>query len=196
LATELQFNPFNQKHSFELDALKVRWFVAPRHVLTADVGFRVRSRKDVDNRDFKHRWTSHSNGFVRFNLGYQFVFLRCKRLELYIGAKAGYERAYASSVESFDFDRRVEYANWDNVDEVAAADIINAAVYTGLDFYVYRGLYLGVEFGVYLSDSMPVTQFRKTYSEGNYAEVAHKLDGHDLTVSTAASPLLRLGWRF
>lgn len=195
-ATELQVNPFNDDYTFRLDALRLRCFLTDRHVVSADFGFNILSKKEVGNTGFKHRWDSHTNGSVKFNLGYEYVYVRYKRLNLYVGAKAGYERRFASSTQSFDSDRKVVYSNYDEVDDIGAANIFNAAIYTGLDFYVYKGLYLGVEFGVYLSDAIPVKQIRKTYSEGNYSENFRNIGGHELKLSTSASPLLRLGWRF
>lgn len=195
-ATEVQFNPFNGKHTFELDALKLRCYLGKRHVVAATVGFGINSHKNVADTGFKYRWNSHRNGSLRINAGYEFIYFSRKRVQLYAGARAGYERVFASSTQSFDKDRRVVYANYDEIDDVGAADIINLAAVTGIDFYVYRGLYLGVELGIYFSDSLPCEQIRKTYSEGNYSESRRKIGGHDLTIKTAASPLLRLGWKF
>ena len=68
--------------------------------------------------------------------------------------------------------------------------------FTGIDFYVYRGLYVGAELGIRFG----VTSYPGYYTETKDGRDAVKSDKMDketsISFKTLCEPALRLGWKF
>lgn len=77
----------------------------------------------------------------------------------------------------------------------------DAAVFTGLDFYVYKGLYIGTELGLGLKTSKTgkIKTTRETRFEGR-TEITNIQDNNirlsQTTFGFFIEPTLRLGWTF
>lgn len=77
-----------------------------------------------------------------------------------------------------------------NVGERAHVGVA-ASVFTGLDFYVYKGLYLGTEVGIYVM-STKTNQTELKYSD----KVIKGTDTYRAVICNAIKPMVRLGWTF
>ncbi|WP_042368795.1 hypothetical protein [Bacteroides neonati] len=85
----------------------------------------------------------------------------------------------------------------DNVDDRAYWQV-KAALFTGLDFYVYKGLYLGTELGLGLSNQkLSKMKCRVTFiDENDVNDFETNDDVHNLNLGFYIEPVLRLGWTF
>lgn len=242
IGTEVQFNPFDQDgKTFKLDGVKVRYFLTDHDAVRVKIGF------SLNNKDFSSSQENPNDNFPRdsyysldskyestsgnfeLNLGYERHFSIAKRLSVYAGASAGFNRHFASSKKNIT--RAIHYQegnNWitnitmrrqeeisngsfieprpetgfssnplDNVDDRAYWQV-KAALFTGVDFYVYKGLYLGTELGLGLSNQkLSKMKCRVTLTDENdVKDFETNDDVHNLNLGFYIEPVLRLGWTF
>ena len=241
VSTEVQFNPFDQNGNvFKLDGLKVRYFFTDNDAFRVKIGFGLKhdnfsftennqsdNSPNNDYRSWDQRYKSTS-GNLELNLGYERHFDLSKRLSIYAGASAGFNRHFASTkgdlIEARHYRQdgkwRKDYISVDQmkisngafsslpedgigenplneVDDRASWKF-KAAVFTGIDFYVYRGLYLGTELGLGL-DTQKFSQMKyQESSSGSSDNLQYETDDNlrDLNVGFYIEPVLRLGWTF
>ena len=237
LAVELQANPFsNDFNTFKMTELKARLWLNNKHVVRFAVGLGMDTNKEDTGWNFDSRGGSltgydiiQQNGTsetnfkeVRLTVGYEYHLAQSGRLDLYVGASAGYEgKYYSGSSESTESWARhgqgsyVPYPNTgsgsypsasgyyhypDETREPKQVTITNttsstdyskmspngdnnehsifANVFTGVDCYIYKGLYIGTELGI---------SFKHGKSEnGSYTRISTKTvtDDGTLTVNT------------
>lgn len=173
----------------------------------------------------KYRSTT---GNVELNLGYEHHFNVAKRVSAYIGASAGFNRYFAlTKVDMTEYRHSYDNNRWrkeassyatvkitngaftalpsedlgdnplDKVDDRAYWQV-KAAVFAGLDFYVYKGLYLGTELGLGLDTAK---SSKMTYQISNSADRENTTFQTDDKVWNTdlgffIEPVLRLGWTF
>lgn len=187
---EIQMNPFDQNgHTFSMDGLKARYFFSEKNALRAKVGFIITKNKNSGNGD---AYTSNTLGSFKFDVGYERHFDLAKRLNAYVGCELGVVR---------DFARRKDFTNDDNWTKVKNADGaavgFHVAAVTGLDFYVYKSLYIGAELG--LGVESKVNKRSKTTVCVNGSENTIKGPNNKNRITAAGidvQPQLRLGWNF
>lgn len=172
----------------------------------------------------------YSTGDFKLDLGYERHFDLNKRMSVYVGASIGFTRHFASTtiegsgtyeeshrssytssfkgeikngaiIPSGDFDGSVDMEDMlDKVNDRAYLGV-NAAIFTGLDFYVYKGLYVGTELGLslktqgtekmkYDGEVIDENGFRDLFNE----ESTDKFRQTECKVYI--EPVLRLGWTF
>lgn len=193
-STEIQFNPFSNDYStFKIDQLKVRYMLSDKAGIRAGIGFGMNCTKttpDPEKQD--DTWTKGSNSHFNISLGYERHFLRQGRIDLYAGAGPSLELGFASSTESERGDE-VEIENKNG--EERAYTKLGLDVFTGIEFYVYRGLFVGAELGVQVSTkSIPAyIQKDEVYEYTNSYERDKR---HEFSFGTYCVPALRLGWTF
>lgn len=212
LSTEVQFNPFDQNgNTFSLDGLKLRYFMTDQDALRFKLGFSATSNtnrstlnKDDSNYDDKKgAYSRETYGNVNIDFGYEHHFMTSGRIDLYTGLQLGVERDFASAKEK-DGDYTYKITGRTSADDddnpKVAAWGVNLAGFTGIDFYVYRGLYIGAELGVRLSHAWvsDYTIKRKNSSYGNSEEDKREFSvkSHTTNLKTYIDPALRLGWTF
>lgn len=200
--TEVQFNPFDQNgNTFSLDALKFRYFITDNDALRLNLGFGFGSEKMTD--DAEGATVSEAKGKTgNFNidLGYERHFDVAKRLDLYVGAQIGVYKHFASATGTATNDGEnyydVEYKNYipdgsgDIMDQAYFG--VAASVFTGLDFYIYKGLYVGTELGLYIK-SHKTNEIETTVGDQSTkgTESVRTTD-----VRFDIEPTIRLGWTF
>ena len=204
--TEVQFNPFDQNgHNFSLDALKFRYFITDNDALRLSVGLQSSSKKtkEDDSDDFSKNRT----GKFSIDLGYERHWNVAKRLDLYAGAEIGIYKNFASakSERSSDTDGdgvddvtiTTEYKNMTgdptDTNTKRANFGVAASVFTGLDFYVYKGLYIGTELGLIItSDKTCEGEIKVTNQDTQKV----KSSVRNTNVKFDIEPTIRLGWTF
>ncbi len=201
-STEVQFNPFNSgDYTFKLDALKFRYFVSDNDALLLDFGINGKNQKNVPDTEHSGNYSSGYHGDFKLNIGYERHFYNYKRLDLYAGAKLGLAHNFAGSKEHAERDN-YEYTkqHFGKYGDYVKATGFNFGIFTGLDFYVYKGLFVGVELGFTMTDMFPgnVKTEVTTITNGikDVQTTESKLGGHDFTFTTSVQPLVRLGWKF
>lgn len=153
-STEISFNPFNSSNqNFSLAALKGRYFMTGKDALVLELGFNYHGEKqtDADNSDVYQK--SH-NGRFNLELGYERHFYQYKRVDLYAGAELGFVCYTAGATTTTEVGNKVietVYKNYAggvlNNNNVASTGF-NVGLFTGINFYVYKGLYVGAQFGL------------------------------------------------
>lgn len=236
--TELQFNPFDQNgKQFNLDALKVRYFLTDKDALRFSVGlgFNKENKWDYTNYEepdadatqhdkdlYNYRKDNDENttkaGHFTFDIGYERHFLKSGRIDLYAGAEIGvgvwWEKTNIIAGNSegrddvaFDPEKSSTYNLYTIETERTGGDnsyfLFHAAAFTGIDFYVYKGLYLGVELGLNINNkSYKDVEDTRTNNSSFIADkdrtetskYANNKSGFDLGFDV--TPTLRLGWAF
>lgn len=121
--------------------------------------------------------TTHSHSFG-IALGYERHFNINRRLGLYVGGELGYRvvtgREYVWKDELYTNNNTTYKNTADYTDYNAPTNAFAASVFTGIDFHVYKGLYLGAEFGLKYQYAHTAgfgytegTEFSSTSSTGN-----------------------------
>lgn len=187
---ELQMNPFDQNgHTFSMDGLKARYFFNEKNALRAKIGFDVTKNKNSKSGD---AYTSSTSGSFKFDIGYERHFDLAKRLDAYVGGELGVVRDFAKSKDFTDDD------NWTKVKNADGAAVgFHVAAVTGLDFYVYKSLYIGAELN--LGVESKVNKRSETIDCNNGKEVTYKGSNNKNRFTSASlnvQPQLRLGWNF
>lgn len=199
-AVEIQVNPFsNNFTTFKLDALQGRYFFNSKDALSFGVGFGIDSKKDNDDSPQEDLWTKTTNSNFSINLGYEKHFFNYKRVDLYAGVGLGFKLNRIKETQNLGNDRKTVTSNYgDSYNELVAK------AFTGIDFYVYKGLYVGAEFGVKIGvKHFPGETVKGGYYNGgwqsgwdNNYEVSKAPSSSSFVLGTYAEPSLRLGWRF
>lgn len=187
---EIQMNPFDQNgHTFSMDGLKARYFFNEKNALRAKIGFDVTKNKNSRSDD---AYTSSTSGSFKFDIGYERHFDLAKRLDAYVGGELGVVRDFAKSKNFTDDD------NWKKVKNADGAAVgFHIAAVTGLDFYVYKSLYIGAELS--LGVESKVNKRSETVICQNGKEETYKGANNKNRITTAGievQPQLRLGWNF
>lgn len=209
ITTEIQFNPFSQSSTnFNLDGLKLRYFINEHNALRLKLGVNTFSDKLTDDReaeDFTSIYKQNSASFS-LNLGYEYHINIAPRLSVYVGAGTGFEKLWASASyeEKMDKDRSsIEVSgstklpdNTTEIPEPEAGFNYQLNVFTGLDFYVYKGLYVGTELGFELNTFASGKVKVKTIVDKTSEEVTGETKATSISTKFYAVPNIRLGWRF
>lgn len=182
------------------------------------------STNDYFSAENEYKTTS---GNFELNLGYERHFDLSKRLSAYVGASVGFNRHFASTKLS-ETETRHYWSNnrWrSDVTAETTAEISNgtfsslpegdidnpleevndraywevkAALFAGVDFYVYKGLYLGTELGLGLNSSKYSKMKYKAVdlNDNDMTEVETNDNSRTTNVGFYIEPVLRLGWTF
>lgn len=181
------------------------------------------SPKDDTTEKWWYKDEMHSTvGNISLNLGYERHFNVSKRISIYVGASIGFDRHFVSSDLEHNQIRSSVYDNWQthatsysakftngsfNMNENGIGEIhdraywaINADIFTGIDFYVYKGLYVGAELGLSIN-SLKYSEMKfkgemKPSEEGGSIEFKSNDDKRETNVKIDVQPALRLGWTF
>lgn len=195
--TEIQFNPFDQDgKTFRLDGLKLRYFLTNKDALRMEVGFGIYSDKykaDKREDDYIHTKTGDFN----IDLGYERHFNLAKRLSVYVGGQLAFTKHFASAKADITINDKVYTNKWSNItgsgsDADRAYIGFGASAFTGLDFYVYKGLYVGTELGY------GVTTIKNCKTKHEFmGEKETSVDSYRATSARFyIEPVVRLGWTF
>ena len=173
-------------------------------------------------KDYKNKVNNTNFGI---NLGYEYHFAKFGRADLYAGAQVAFAfnnwKQTINEPESYKLDAATGKSNWtvltdelkgaadtdgDDIPDEFSAFGFGAGVFTGIDFYITKNLYVGAELGINF----------KTAKAKNYDSTVQWLE-HNLTNDTynvksqtttvennvrettlkfEAVPALRLGWTF
>lgn len=198
---ELQFNPFSDNFdTFKLERLQGTYMLSDKDGLRFGFGLNVHSDKNTANEEFD-TYTSSKYGDFSINLGYERHFYNYKRVDLYAGAEVIYKHRWAGAkAESYDGDnnwvKTEEAINYIPNDDKKAGNDFGFNLFTGINFSVYKGLYVGAELGLGLEFQNDCWGKNKvtTKDETDESKGFNKSKGFDLAFK--ANPALRLGWTF
>lgn len=180
-AVEVDFNPFTTNFGTfkgQEGGLTFKYFFNKKNALRFNVGLGFNNEtatktteyndpeKDVNNYYTTNQETIQKRGHNNFSLsvGYERYFKLNRRLDLYVGAEAGYRGDFYKASEEVTGEKYTftaspvyhktesthsltELHNYDDLGHHTSGYFVGG-VFTGLDFTVYRGLYIGVELGL------------------------------------------------
>lgn len=195
--TEIQFAPFSGNEIFSNGGvLSGRYFFTNKDAFTLDFGLAGVNHKEVPNTDDGNCFVKYYNGEFSLTLGYQRHFYNFKRLDLYYGAKISYIHQFCGYKDQKDSNNW----SWTNgkVGEYTDGIGNGFGIYltTGLDFYVYKGLFVGCEINAGFKDIIATNAMSKSCNAGVLTETKGTIGGHDFNGGFSVKPLLRLGWTF
>lgn len=190
-STEIQFNPFSGEQIFDNGGVfQGRIFTSDKSALLFELGLNGINTKEVDealkenyNKDV---FTRSYLGQFKIGLGYQYHFYNYKRISLYAGFKAHYIYQFAGKKTHYGS----ESWSWNNK---GTGNGFGAYINTGIDFYIYKGLFLGAEIKAGFEDVLLSGYKVKT---SNRKTTEYKQGGHIFEGGFKASPMIRLGWKF
>ena len=226
VTTEIQFNPFNQDgENFSIDGLKLRYFFNEKHALRLNLGFGVGSNKYSDdgvNETTDEKWSTDlksKTGNFTLGLGYEYHINVAPRFSVYVGGETGFTVTTAKTkingkTGSDETDVTIKnyytndvengMGNFDPTDPFNGISPTGAFTYnlqalTGFDFYMYKGLYCGAEFGL----QFRTTKYKNLGIEGKVAGTDIKSEDFEdtakrtsLSLAFKAVTAIRLGWKF
>lgn len=230
--TEVQFNPFSDDDQFQIEGLKVRYFITDKDAIRLTLGLEMDNKNDkefgqapdeddeVATAFYKYQTGNEENktktGKFSIDLGYERHLVKNGRMDLYVGAGLGFETTWSTNnmieadkhmktnatdpykVSSYDFFTIETETKGDN-----AYSAFRAGIFTGLDFYLYKGLYIGTELGLKFKNKS-YKDFEQTVTnndpqiaqEDRVNEVSNKNDSSESTLKFSIEPRIRLGWSF
>ena len=194
---EWKFNPFDyESKPVKVAQLNGRLFLNDKSAVRLGVG--VGFNRDDDEYSELDRISAKdsiskitNNAFtLRFSLGYEYHFANTGRLDFYGGIEGGYLGRFYSATKDLSATRteventstityydywKTEYNKRSSDGEKQNENGIFASVFTGIDYYIYKKLYIGAELGITFNMGKK--------SNGNYTEVK----GHRQTIGTTVS---------
>lgn len=189
VSTEIQFTPFaDDGETFSMTALQGRFFLTDKDALLIELGLGGDNNK-TSNTEVKNAYKSDYKGKFTLNLGYQNHFYNYKRVDLYAGAKVGLVHNFAAAKN------QVDNNNWTWNNEGTGTGF-SAYLITGIDFYIYKGLYLGAEINAGFEDVLAANTTTKVCFEGKETEEKTTNGGHNFKGGFNVNPKIRLGWTF
>lgn len=215
-STEIMFNPFSDDFgTFKLDQLKLRYMFSDKDAVRFGIGFGLDNNKTTpDPEDDENSWVKQTSGNFSINLGYERHLIQKGRLDIYVGAGLGYERINAGSTihteydnEEYEYKMHNAWGTFDGNDfgvdnSHRTANIFRVDIFTGIDFYVYKGLYVGAELGIRFKTACKPGYYTSGpgYDDnGNFVKdlESKKADKQtEVSFKTYCEPALRLGWTF
>ena len=171
---EICFKPFVENGGFNLldNGVKIRYYFKDNNALRLRVGLNLTK---VHGKVVTSYNSAYSN--IDLGLGYEHHWYMSDRIGLYTGVQVGYAKSFTS---------HDGYDTSDN-NENASSYQLAAGALTGIDVYIWKGLYCGAEMGLML------THTKEREKEVNY--VSHP--EHTYTIAGFyCEPAIRLGWTF
>ena len=184
---EWKFNPFDyESKPVKVAQLNGRMFLNDKSAVRLGVGVGFdrdddeHSSSDNGSASSVESSTKITNDALtlRFSLGYEYHFANTGHLDFYGGVEGGYlgrffsaTRDYSrtrtevettSSITYYDY-KKTEYNKRSSDGEKQNENGIFASVFTGIDYYIYKKLYIGAELGLTFNTGKK--------KNGNYTEV-------------------------
>lgn len=203
-STEIQFNPFSGKDVFTNGGvLSGAYFCTDKFAVIFDLGLNGSNTKDnVEYNDPNDAekvtsFTTSYQGTFDLSLGFKYFYYNYKRINLYTGAKVSYYHNFAATKDVTKYDpytnKDVDDYNWDNQ---GTSNGFGIWAINGINFSVYKGLYLGAELKVGFKDDITTGYTSKTKVNGVETEVKHKAGGHEFNGGFKVNPNFIIGWNF
>ena len=187
IAVEVGFNPFsNSFNTIKLNggSINARYFFNDKNAARVNLGFGYSS-------DSKGKISKHAGSFS-IDLGIENHFASIGRLDLYAGGELGFATTFGGAKEG---DAKLSGAildGWSTNDPFLCYNAFSLKAFTGVNFFVYKKLYVGAEFGLSFSNKS-----YKDYEE-SYGSMKKKYEIDESTTSIGfySEPALHLGWVF
>jgi len=214
-SVEIGFNPFNTDwENFRIDELKYRRFFG-NHALRVGLGIDVSSSKDGSittydkDQDSKvgsvEKYEKNSATELTFKAGYEYHFNVAPRVSLYVGGELGYIGSYGKTTNYTS----EEYRQYSDNKIIGSKDALydmstkkngkynafSVNALAGMDFHIYRGLYLGAEITLgYRYQKFSDALMEGTDVEHYYDETGKLTGGHEIAWTVDGSRQIKSGY--
>lgn len=191
-STEIQFNPFGEDGVFSNGGeFRGAYMVSNKTALIFGVGLQGADSKVVnfDDDNLADGFVRTYSGQVSIDLGFRYYFYNYKRINIYFGAEAAYIHQFAGE-KLFQDNRNWTWSN------AGTGNGFGLAVNTGIDFYIYHGLYVGAEINLNYADVLLNGYTYKAVLNGERINEKLKAGGHIAAGGFDINPMIRLGWSF
>lgn len=203
---EVGFAPFNDGAVFGIDGLKVRYFMSEKMAIRGTLEFSMSPSTDytysttADNKEIE---TKEKSALTTFGLtpGFEYHFVTAEKYSVYAGAEVGFGITSASYAESNDYDKEkteIKGANDPSATATPAGTNLKLGIFTGIDYYITKNLYLGAELGLGYNSFTSKKEITVKYTDPTGTSQENTYKGHNKTSSLGfqAVPSFRLGWTF
>jgi hypothetical protein len=182
---EWKFNPFDyESKPVKVAQLNARMFLNDKSAVRLGVGVGFNRDDDeyseLDRISAKDSISKITNNALtlRFSLGYEYHFANTGRLDFYGGIEGGYLGRFYSATKDLSATRtevettstityydywKTEYNKRNSEGDKLNENGVFGSIFTGVDYYIYKKLYIGAELGVTFNMGKK--------SNGNYTEV-------------------------
>lgn len=180
---EISIRPFSGNAIVNLvdDGVKLRFFLTNNDALRLQTGFNW-ARTSDSSYDHKAGYGSYD-----FIFGYERHWNVSNRVGLYVGAQAGYLKDFAyykSPVTTF--------INTDHSGHIGSNHLM-AGFFTGIDVYLWKGLYCGAEIGMKWNMVKECAEKEKTNGGTTTGPIPTLTN---MSIGFYCEPAIRLGWTF
>ena len=191
---EWKFNPFDyESKPVKVAQLNARLFLNDKSAVRLGVGVGFNRDDDeyseLDRISAKDSISKITNNALtlRFSLGYEYHFANTGRLDFYGGIEGGYLGRFYSATKDLSATRtevettsaityydywKTEYNKCSSDGDKLNENGIFASVFTGIDYYIYKKLYIGAELGLTFNTGKK--------KNGSYTEV----EGHRQSIGS------------
>ena len=191
-STQVTFRPFGSANSGDDSTIKLneagvvgRYMLSDKDAVRAKLnfGWNSTSNETPDGKSYKEG----SSTLFGIALGYERHFSVNDRLDLYAGGEAAW-KTYGTYKEEVALDGSItEYSNTDG-----GYNEIGVAAFTGINFYVYKKLFVGAEIGL----SFAHKSYKDYEERGNGTTITKENNKSENSLGFYAEPSLSLGWTF
>ncbi len=187
IAVEVGFNPFsNSFNTIKLNggSINARYFFNDKNAARVNLGFGY-------SNDSKGKASKHAGSFS-IDLGIENHFASTGRLDLYAGGELGFATTFGGAKEG---EAKLSGAipnDWSTDNPSLCYNAFSLKAFTGINFFIYKKLYVGAEFGLSFSN-----RSYKDYEE-SYGSMKKKyeIDESNTSIGFYSEPALHLGWVF
>lgn len=209
---ELNFTPFGNS-VFSTQGVKVRYFFNEKMAIRGTIDFSASPRTDFsyqttgvgdDLREVEYKSKSNTGSFS-IAPGFEYHFASFKRGSVYAGAEIGFglqTASYKLTNDDNDATTIIKGASYDITDGSItgnrASTSFGAGLFTGVDFYVFKNLYVGAELGLRFTTTTEGKVTVKTTDNVGDTVLDETIDdfGRSSSFGFFCEPSFRLGWTF
>lgn len=201
-STVIKFNPFsNSSTTFDnVDkyAIQGRYMVSDNDGIRLTLGLGYENEKgEAKYNDTKFDIAKKAETSFSIKAGYERHFSANDRIDLYAGAQVGFATTSAK-IESLDFymgqSELVPFVGY----EKGGKNTLSIGAFTGINFYVYKKLFVGAEIGFnYAHTSNKDSEVFKANDNNNGTTTETvEVPGSENKLGFKVEPALTLGWTF
>lgn len=197
-STEIQFNPFSGSDVFSNGGVfSGAYFMTDKCALIFDLGLNGTNDKTTsyidDPNDSSNNYETYSTeyeGEFQLGIGFKYFFYNYKRVNLYAGAKVSYVHQFAGTKNS---NSKNDDYDWSNE---GTGNGFGVHALTGINFNLYKGLYVGAEIQLGFKDVLKGGYTEKSQYGNQLDETKYKAGGHTFDGGFNVTPMFVLGWAF
>lgn len=201
VSIEVQFRPANAT-PISMDNFRARYFLSDNMAVRLGVYLNSDKASDEQMSTGNPVVTQTENHKVfTFGVypGIEMHFPVGQRLSPYVGAELGFtSRSASSEITNFGFIEGLNISTenmlYGGSNEGYTSFGVNAI--TGMDFYIYRGLYMGVELGLGYSTYKEKDRSMTEVNGGTTNTVEEKINERTSSFGFRTENAIRLGWKF